>query len=405
MERVQHKRILFLSNGHGEDAIAAVLLEELLSLQSQICALPLVGLGEAYRKQGIEVIGPRAEMPSGGFTRLGLKQFWKDVKAGLVGLTVAQISALRKAREFIDFVVCVGDIYPVLLGGWFLQRPMIFVATAKTEFISGHYELEYKLMRRYCQRVYARDQYTADAMVRHGVEADFAGNLMMDMLMQDGSVYPQTPTTPLICLLPGSRGDAYLNLGDLLACVDAIAQRDTQYEFAVPLASSLSFEQITSLISLEGYDNGRWYYKETGFDEQSAGIVGKIILGDQSEVVFLKGCFGGLLRACDLVIGLAGTANEQAAGLGKPVITFPGKGVQFTRKFALAQKKLLGDAVSLVDPSPISVAKQVEAILDDPNTYRRMATCGKKRMGSPGGAQRIAQYIREVSSNYNAISP
>ncbi len=30
------------------------------------------------------------------------------------------------------------------------------------------------------------------------------------------------------------------------------------------------------------------------------------------------------------MIGLSGTANEQAAGLGKPVVTFVGPGSQFT---------------------------------------------------------------------------
>ena len=42
---------------------------------------------------------------------------------------------------------------------------------------------------------------------------------------------------------------------------------------------------------------------------------------------------------------MAGTAAEQAIGLGKPVIQIEGKGPQFTKSFAEAQRRLLGKYV------------------------------------------------------------
>ena len=42
---------------------------------------------------------------------------------------------------------------------------------------------------------------------------------------------------------------------------------------------------------------------------------------------------------------MAGTASEQAIGLGKPVIQIEGKGPQFTKSFAEAQRRLLGKYV------------------------------------------------------------
>ena len=39
---------------------------------------------------------------------------------------------------------------------------------------------------------------------------------------------------------------------------------------------------------------------------------------------------------------MAGTATEQAIGLAKPVIQIEGKGPQFTKSFAEAQRRLLG---------------------------------------------------------------
>ena len=55
--------------------------------------------------------------------------------------------------------------------------------------------------------------------------------------------------------------------------------------------------------------------------------------------------FDKLLLKSSCCISMAGTAAEQAIGLGKPVIQIEGKGPQFTKSFAEAQRRLLGKYV------------------------------------------------------------
>src|SRR5690606_21491486 len=102
---------------------------------------------------------------------------------------------------------------------------------------------------------------------------------------------------------------------------------------------------------------------------------------------------GAILRECHLVVGLAGTANEQAAGLGKPVVAFPGPGFQATETFLTDQRRLLGEAVSVAPPQPQEGAREVCRIASDPDRYRRMSEAGKAAMGRAGAAERMAAQI------------
>src|SRR5690606_8963977 len=106
-----------------------------------------------------------------------------------------------------------------------------------------------------------------------------------------------------------------------------------------------------------------------------------------------SGRFGPMVRACRLAVGLAGTANEQAAGLGKPVVAFPGPGFQATLTFLRDQQRLLGEADALTEPDPEAVARQVCQILTDPRRYRGMAEAGRAVMAEPGAAGRMARQI------------
>jgi len=55
--------------------------------------------------------------------------------------------------------------------------------------------------------------------------------------------------------------------------------------------------------------------------------------------------FDKILLKSSCCISMAGTAAEQAIGLGKPVIQIEGKGPQITKTFAEAQRRLLGKFV------------------------------------------------------------
>ena len=86
---------------------------------------------------------------------------------------------------------------------------------------------------------------------------------------------------------------------------------------------------------------------------------------------------------------MAGTATEQFIGLGKPAIIIPGNGPQFTPAFAEAQTRLLGASVTLVE-QPTQVARAMQSLLSDPDQLQTIAENGRRRMGDPGAARRIA---------------
>ena len=111
MPAVQTKKILLISNGHGEDAIGARLALELRALAPDwnLEALPIVGRGNAYERVGVRVIGPRWVMPSGGFTFTSFTWLLADWCSGMYAQTHAQHWAARDSRP--DVVIVVGDVY------------------------------------------------------------------------------------------------------------------------------------------------------------------------------------------------------------------------------------------------------------------------------------------------------
>lgn len=404
--------ILFLSNGHGEDLIAARIAAALRALipSARLQTYPLVGYGDVYRREGFDVVGIQQAMPTGGFILKGAGNLWKDLQAGLLGLTRRQIADIKARRDGLQGVVAVGDVYPLFLAGRFLQLPLVFVATAKSEYIRGHFGWEYALMRRYARLVYARDPLTAEAMRRRGVNAEFVGNVMMDALPQTGADFGLEPGTRVVGLLPGSRQDAYDNAVDLLRVVEALGEKASapadspqadrpstehgraskvRFSFLLSVAPSLELKTLAEAAAPHG-----WQASGAACRAGVEAILRKENPAEKGlEVALVTDAFADLLRRADIVVGLAGTANEQAAGLGKPVVTFPGRGMQFTPKFARDQKRLLGDAVSLVSRDPQVVAAEVLKILADPALYARMSHVGKERMGEPGGALKMARGI------------
>ncbi|MCX5934931.1 MAG: hypothetical protein NTU99_09135, partial [Pseudanabaena sp. LacPavin_0818_WC45_MAG_42_6] len=131
--------ILCISNGHGEDIIAARICIELEKLGFSAIALPLVGVGHAYTKANIPIVEKFTQaMPSGGFVRMDSRQLARDVKSGLVGLTRKQLGFVwnwsRENRRNKRLILAVGDIVPLLfawLPSQFGGCNFAFVATAK----------------------------------------------------------------------------------------------------------------------------------------------------------------------------------------------------------------------------------------------------------------------------------
>jgi len=402
MEKVQGHRVLVISNGHGEDEIAAVLGEQLIRVAQEIDleAFPLVGSGRAYLNRGIAVVMQGEDLPSGGFSHNSLGNLWMDIKGGLFRHIRDQIRLLKTMRGQIDLAVCVGDVYLLILAGLFLKKPLFFLPTAKSDYIAPHWRVEIGLMRRYAQRIFPRDAVTAASLSRQGLPAEFAGNLMMDCLPFKNPAYFQEDGSWIISLLPGSRLEAYENMEDFTAVLATFENLAAEQgvsngrRYYVALAGGLNISVLAKKLETIG-----WVLKMPTTEEVTNGIGGHLCpRGDNFRVTVVQGRFADLLAVSDLVLGLAGTGNEQAVGLGKPVVTFPGRGAQFTKGFAERQKRLLGDSICLLERNPVEVAEKVLDILTDPSLQERMGQIGRQRMGVPGGAEKIALRIKEYFS-------
>jgi uncharacterized protein (TIGR03492 family) len=117
------------------------------------------------------------------------------------------------------------------------------------------------------------------------------------------------------------------------------------------------------------------------------------------QVGFATDAFADILEQCNLVCGMAGTAIEQAVGLGKPIIQLPGNGPQFTYSFAEAQMRLLGDSIETIGTKPANdqsiqaAAQAINKTLADPVRLRFCSMHGQERVGGKGAATKMAQEI------------
>lgn len=381
----QVKRILFLSNGYGEDRIASAIARRWQVPNTERWAFPIVGAGRAFRSIGLPLVGPTQLMPSGGFILRSARALWQDLQSGLLILTIRQILAMRQLRSEVDLVVAVGDVVPLYFA-WLSQAPFVFVGCAKSDYYLGGRFGSYGFFERWfiqhprCRAVYPRDAVTARNLIARGYRALDHGNPMMDDLDPSGQLWTVPEGTTAIGLLPGSRDEAYENLPNILNSCVAIARRapgKRPVAFFAAIADSLETVRLAEAAARIG-----WHLD----------ALEETLVGPQGVAVQLcRGQFGNWLHVVDAVIGMAGTANEQCVGAGKPVITFPGSGPQFNPAFAEAQTRLLGESISMVAADPEAVARELWEILGDDERLERIRKNGRERMGLPGAAERIAR--------------
>ena len=365
--------ILIVSNGHGEDAVGMALAER-LQRRTTVTAFPLLGEGSAYH--GVALLEPRLALPSGGFgLRGGWRAFWEDLRSGALRGWMGQRATLRRHRERHRVVVAIGDVYGLWMAA-VAGQPVVFIATAKSNYNEPHRAIERALLRRLAHVTFTRDEITAQTLRRSGLPARFVGNPLMDTIGGMGTSLKVGPTQSTVVILPGSRADADANLGPLLRVCAQVGARG-RVHFVCALAPAVDLSRVKSPISAMGWN-----------------IDGDRFRGDGITVTLTR-AFGDAIRAADVVVGLAGTANEQAAGLGKPVVTFVGPGVQVSPQFVALQQRLLGDAL-IVAPSWQDAAEAVVRLLGNPAERTARGTVGRQRMGEPGAVPRIASAILDL---------
>jgi uncharacterized protein (TIGR03492 family) len=398
------KRVLFLSNGHGEDLNASLILRALQELAPDIdvAAMPIVGKGNAYQQLGVAIIGPTQQLPSGGFSYISLVRLvnpmhWgrdmnpfnltRDLLAGLLALTWGQVKAVRRFSPTCDLLFATGDVVPILFA-WMTGRPFMVFLVSTSSYYEGRIKLPWlaagSLRSHRCKAIFTRDAYTAQDLQRRGiVKAKFCGYPIMDVLTPTSKPLNLLQDQPVVALLPGSRlPEALINLGLLLKLCQLIHLRQP-VQFVAALVPSIGEAQVMSLAQQQG-----WAHQSHQGLTQGA-----------VTVTYYRDAFPDILNRCDVVLGMAGTAVEQAVGLGKPVVQIIGHGPQFTYPFADAQMRLLGESVITIGHRPATpalleeAATTVLAVLQDGSYRRRCRQNGLERVGQPGGSKTLANQI------------
>ena len=386
----EKSNLMILSNGHGEDLISSYLIKSLINKNEDIniSVLPIVGKGNRFKNLPVEILGPRKVFPSGGVIRGNVKNLFNDIKSGLLNSTYKQIKAIRNKRDSVNLSIVIGDIYALLLTGLFSNSDIIFIPTAKSEYIDGHYKVEKYLMKRYAMLVLPRDLKTTNDLINYGINAKFHGNLMMDCFEINNIDFNLNSESNKIGLLPGSREESYDNMLDFIKVIKELEKlKKEKNEFLTPVVSDFSIKKFKDKLI-----NHNWDIIEENIDNDN--IMMKIISPSRLNTIYIiNNGFGDVLDQAKLFIGMAGTANEQAVGMGKPVITFPSSGVQFSFEFASNQKRLLGEGIKLMERDFKKVAYALIELLEDEKEYIKRSTSGRKRMGEKGAIDDISNLI------------
>lgn len=397
-------KLLVLSNGHGEDVIAIRIIERLLQSMAEleIKALPIVGQGYAYQQLDIPLIGRVQQMPSGGFIYMRGLPLWQDLRSGLVKLTLEQIKLVRQWGKTGGKILAVGDVVP-LFYAWRSQADYAFIGTAKSEyylrnelgwfgqtswlerkFDSVYLPWERWLMSRdRCWGVFPRDTLTAEVLKQwQNIPVYDLGNPMMDGMTTKSQ--PREAEKLDVLLLPGSRmPEALKNWQQILIAIWSVIKtlRQIQLRFYGAIAPELDLKSLIINAVTQGWQVNSREEKTVTLVQNACTLT---LTQEHNQEFF---------HLTDVGIAMAGTATEQFVGLGKPVITFPGEGPQFTAAFAEAQSRLLGRSILLV-PNPSQVGQAIAKVIGNKELLVQIALNGEARMGKPGAAQRIADCLQ-----------
>ncbi len=375
-------RLLFVANGHGENAIAARIAAALAAAAARplrLELLPLIGDGMGFGAAPLALVGPRKLLPSGGLVAMGnVVAFGRDVLAGFPALFAAQLAFLGRARGRYAAVIAVGDAYALGLALLAAARP-VFVGTAKSAFVAPYGPFERMLLRR-AANVYVRDVPTARELIRHGTRAAAPGNVIADLAGED----QPARAGAWLGILPGSRRNAYADGLRLVGVAQALAARRPTLGGLLSIAPTLDAERFAQLLAAAGWTldlraNGEPVVFEGRFGP--------------ARLVGWRGPLGPLLAASTVVLGQAGTANEQAAARGLPVVALEGTEGRREDWYRMRQRRLLGDALLLLPAEAGDAAAVLDGLLGDPERLAAMGAAGRKRMGPSGGAQTIARGI------------
>jgi uncharacterized protein (TIGR03492 family) len=381
-------RVLFVSNGHGEAAIADRIARELRALAPGIEADHLALVGDGAQEH-LREVGPRRAMPSGGLIAMGnMRNIARDLGSGLLGLTAAQYRFLRGARGAYRAVVAIGDVYALLMS-LAAGAPVVFVGTAKSVSVAPYGPMEERVLRR-ARAVYVRDDATAERLRRRGLDVEPAANVIVDLFNAPAGAAASAALEgfePLIALLPGSRESAYGDAAFLLDVVRALAREYPRLGAVLSVARGLDAARFEADARAGGWTVAPGRSEEMPFVLRD---------GERDVARAWRGSLGAMFSRATVAMGQAGTANEAAAAAGVPVVAFERGRDRKTAWYRKRQSGLLGEALAIL-PGDERAVDGVRELLRDAARRERMGEAGRRRMGAPGGARRIAERIAALA--------
>ena len=391
--------ILLLSNGHGEDLSGALIGRALAERGLTVDALPLVGHGRAYEQAGIRLRGRTREYSTGGLGYTSAFGRLTELVQGQVIYLLSRLLLLLRIAPRYQLILVVGDVIPVI-AAWLSGRPTATYLVAYSSHYEGKLRLPWPcapcLRQRRTRAIYSRDALTAaDLTGQLQRSVHFLGNPFFD-----GALSPSEPLKghprQRLGLLPGSRlPEALHNLELMLRVLERLPEPLRPAErlgLHAALVGKLTPQEVAPLASRLG-----WKLQLEG--EESCSLQRGPL-----QLQLEWGRFAAVVQQCDLLLSMTGTAAEQCVGLGKPVLQLVGDGPQFTANFAEAQRRLLGPGLfcasgptgseEQLDGTAALLEQLLARLLSDGGWRAALQQLGRERIGSGGGAARMAADLR-----------
>jgi len=390
------KKILFLSNGYGEDNVSAYIAKKLKEKNPDfiIKGFPSVGEGKFYQELGLKLAGRGTNLPGEGFIR-NIKDFFIDINNGLITQTLRVGVSIKKISKNFDYIIITGDPYLLLFVSLFTTHKKnykIFIGIQQSEWYESrkafkqHYSLiERFWLKKFSNLIFVRDYKTRDYLKYKGLNCvECMGNPMMDCFsINNNSIFPRDKK--IIGILPGSKKEAYNNIQVIFRIIEELLKKRRDLIFAFAISPNLNIKNIVEIYKL----------KEIRHEYIEDSIVYTLykLNNSRADIILSNKIFGDIISKSDLIIGTSGTGNEQATGMGKAVFSFWGNGPQITKKFLHAQKRLLGISLFVYPPDPELIAKNILKVLDNRELLRKIKKNGEKRMEGRGSIEKIVAKI------------